>query len=125
MTTTPTPIPRTELDGRLERFRARMDATEPDWELAAILGRVNPYYLTGTMQDGVLLVPRGGDAMFWVRRSFERARAESQFSDIRPMRSFRAPGDTMAGTTPRQVIGCGHRRRATGIRGELALPDEL
>jgi Xaa-Pro aminopeptidase len=66
-----------------------MDAENPNWELAAFLGRVNQYYFTGTMQDGVLLVPRAGEPVFCVRRSFERACDESLFPDIRPMKSFR------------------------------------
>jgi Xaa-Pro aminopeptidase len=84
-----TKVPLSELTDRMTRFRARMDAESPDWELAAFFGRVNQYYFTGTMQDGVLLVPRDGEAVFCVRRSFERAGAESLFPDIRPMKSFR------------------------------------
>ena len=53
----------------MQRFRAGMDAENPNWELAAIFGRVNQYYFTGTMQDGVLLVPRDGEAVFCVRRA--------------------------------------------------------
>ena len=84
-----TKVPLSELTDRMKRFRARMDAEIPGWELAAFFGRVNQYYFTGTMQDGLLLVPRGGEAVFWVRRSFERAGAESLFPGIRPMKSFR------------------------------------
>jgi Xaa-Pro dipeptidase len=84
-----TKVPLSELSDRMQRFRARMDAENPNWELAALFGRVNQYYLTGTMQDAMLLIPRDGQAVFWVRRSFERACAESLFSDIRPMKSFR------------------------------------
>jgi len=50
--------PASELRDRMERFRLRMDTENPSWEFAAIFGRVNQFYLTGTMQDGVLLVPR-------------------------------------------------------------------
>lgn len=85
--TTQVPLP--ELTGRMQRFRSRMDATQPDWQLAAFIGKVNQYYFSGTMQDGVLLVPRDADPVFWVRRSFERAREESLFPDIRPMNGFR------------------------------------
>lgn len=96
-----TRVPLAELNSRLERFRARMNRDKPDWELAAFFGRVNQYYLTATMQDGLLLVPREGRSTFWVRRSFERARAESPFEDIRPMRGFR---DAAQGTSARAVI---------------------
>lgn len=73
----------------MAQFRAVMDAAHPSWELAAMFSRVNQYYFTGTMQDGVLLVPRDGEPVLWVRRSFERAREESLFPDIRPMKGFR------------------------------------
>ncbi|HNS21684.1 MAG TPA: Xaa-Pro peptidase family protein [Sedimentisphaerales bacterium] len=93
-----TKVPISELTDRMQRFRARMDAEHPNWELAAIFGRINQYYFTGTMQDAVLLIPRDGRAVLCVRRSHERACAESLFPDIRPMKGFRdaaplAPGE--------------------------------
>jgi Xaa-Pro dipeptidase len=94
-----TKVPLAELANRMQRFRVRMDATQPHWELAAFLGKVNQYYFTGTMQDGVLLVPRDRDAVFWVRRSFERACDESLFSDIRPMKGFRDAAPARATAT--------------------------
>ena len=97
-----TPVPLTELNDRMSRFRARMDADHPRWELAAFFGRVNQYYFTGTVQDGLLLVPRGGEPVFWVRRSFARACAESRFPDIRPMKGFRDAAAVSPG--PRGVI---------------------
>lgn len=82
------PVPAGELETRLERFRRAMDAAHPGWEMAAVNHKVAMYYFTGTIQEGVLLI-RPQDAVFWVRRSFERACNESHFSDIRPMHSFR------------------------------------
>ncbi len=82
-------VPLAELKSRLERFRATMDAASPDWELAAVFSKVNSYYFTGTMQEGVLLIPRHEEAVLWVRRSYERALDESLFPSIRPMGSFR------------------------------------
>jgi Xaa-Pro aminopeptidase len=82
-------VPLTELTDRLKRFRARMDRVQPGWELAAITGKVPLYYFTGTMPDGLLLIPQDGDAIFWVRKSYERAAGESLFPDIRKMRSYR------------------------------------
>ena len=82
-------VPLTELDDRLKRFRERMDKHQPGWEMAGITAKVPLYYFTGTMQDGLLLIPRDGDATFWVRMSYERAEAESLFPDIRAMRSYR------------------------------------
>jgi len=82
-------VPLTELTDRLKRFRTRMDKTHPDWEMAAITGKVPLYYFTGTMPDGLLLIPHEGDAIFWVRQSFERAAEESVFPDLRKMKSYR------------------------------------
>ena len=97
-----TKVPLSELSDRMNRFRARMDAEHPRWQLAAIFSRVNQYYFTGTMQDGMLLVPRDGKPTFWVRRSFERACSESLFPDIRPMKGFRDAAQP--GSATRDVI---------------------
>ena len=99
-----TKIPLSELTGRMKRFRAKMDAEMPSWELAAFFGRVNQYYFTGTMQDGVLLVPRDGEAVLCIRRSFERACEESLFPNIRPMKSFKDALPFLPSAAARQVI---------------------
>lgn len=83
------PVPHEELQTRVTRFRDRMDGKHPDWELTAILGNINLYYFTGTMQDGMLLIPRDDEPVLWVRRSYERAMDESRVPDIRRMNSYR------------------------------------
>ena len=93
------PVPASELEARLERFRRAMDAAHPGWEMAAVNHKVAMYYFTGTIQEGVLLI-RPQDAVFWVRRSFERACNESHFSDIRSMHSFREAA-AFYGSAPR------------------------
>ena len=82
-------VPYFELRDRMARFKALMDKESPDWELSVIFGNINLYYFTGTMQDGMLLIPKEGEGEYWVRRSFERAKHESLFPGIRPMGSFR------------------------------------
>ncbi len=84
-----TKVPDTELAMRLTKFRTLMDVRNPGWEMAAIFNKINLYYFTGTMQEGMLMIPRKNGAIFWVRRSFERAVTESGFPDIRPIDSFR------------------------------------
>ncbi|HJX56746.1 MAG TPA: Xaa-Pro peptidase family protein [Methanoregula sp.] len=88
-------VPLSELTDRLIRFRHLMDARHPDWEIAIIFSKLNLYYFTGTMQDGMLLVPRHGEACLWVRRSFERAEDESLFPRILQMRSYRDAAASM------------------------------
>jgi Xaa-Pro aminopeptidase len=82
-------VPLTEIQVRMDRFRAKMDLECPAWEMTAIFGKINQYYFTGTMQDGVLLIPRDNEAVFWVRQSLERAMDESRFPQIRAMKSYR------------------------------------
>jgi Xaa-Pro aminopeptidase len=90
-----TKVPAAELNSRMKRFREQMDRSSPGWGLAAVLSKLNQYYFTGTMQDGVLMIPRDDDAVFWVRRSYERAVEESGFPIIRPMNTFRDPAAVM------------------------------
>jgi Xaa-Pro aminopeptidase len=79
-----------------------MDIASPDWEIALIFAKIHLYYFTGTMQDGMLVIPRNNDAVFWVRRSYERARGESLFPDIRKMNSYRDAAAVM-GALPKTV----------------------
>ena len=62
-------VPSSELRERMACFRERMDRDHPDWEVAAISEKINIYYFTGTIQDGLLLILRNGDAVFWVRKA--------------------------------------------------------
>jgi len=81
--------PLKELKPRLEKFKLLMDNSNPEWKIAVIFSKINLYYFTGTMQDGMLIIPREDEATFWVRRSYERATNESLFENIKPMNSFR------------------------------------
>lgn len=79
-----------ELQGRLARFRALMAKAHPDWDTAFFLSRVNQYYFTGTMQDGMLVIKREDpQSYYFVRRSYERAAAESPLVRVYPMSSYR------------------------------------
>jgi len=82
-------VPFEELKSRMDRFRMKMDETSPEWRIAVVFSKVNQYYFTGTMQEGMLIIPRGDEAVYWVRRSYERALDESLFPRIKHMQSFR------------------------------------
>ncbi len=82
-------VPQQELANRMARFRSVITAKDPNWEIAYIITKINIFYFTGTMQDGVLVIPRNDDATLWVRVSYERATDESLFPNIKPMRSYR------------------------------------
>jgi len=88
--------PKSELVSRMSRFTAAMDSSYENWEVCAVVGGINMFYLTGTICDGVLFIRRNSGATLWVRRSYERAVIESNHEDIRPMRSFREIAGTMS-----------------------------
>ena len=81
--------PLNELQNRLATLKSTLDTVDADWTYAAITSKVNLFYFTGTMADGVLIVLREGDAIFWVRRSYERTIIESEFQNIKKLKSFR------------------------------------
>jgi Xaa-Pro aminopeptidase len=99
-------VPSSELQQRMSRFRKQMDYTDSDWQVVAIFGRVNQYYFTGTMQDGLLWIPRDGEAVLWVRKSFERAVDESLFGRIETMNSFRDVAAAVGSMPDRLHVEC-------------------
>jgi Xaa-Pro aminopeptidase len=78
-----------ELEQRRARFIGLMNRLFPDWDTAVLLENANQYYFTGTMQNGILLIRRDGEYLYGVRRSYERARAESPLTEIMPIASYR------------------------------------
>ncbi len=82
-------VPLIELENRMKKFRKIMDDKNPRWQMAMIISKVNMFYFTGTMQEGILIIPRDDRAVLWVRRSYERAAEESLFQEIRAMKSYR------------------------------------
>ena len=82
-------VTKQELLARIEKFRILMDTQNPDWNTAFIINRVNQYYFTGTMQDGMLIIKREGTVAYLVRKSFERAKAESPLDWVYPMENYK------------------------------------
>jgi Xaa-Pro dipeptidase len=81
-------VPRSELDDRIARLQARLVAAD-DAEAVFILHAADLFYFTGTVQDGWLVVGRSGPPLLLVRRSMERALAESALAHILPLTSPR------------------------------------
>lgn len=106
-------VPKSELTSRMQRLRKQLDKGAPEWRVALVFGKVNLYYLTGTMPSGVLVIPRDREATLWVRRSFTRSCAESAFPRIERMRSFRDiaaawPDRPDAALVEREVLTLAH-----------------
>jgi Xaa-Pro dipeptidase len=80
-------VPRAEIEQRTRRFQAGLRQAGID--LALIVQNSDLFYLTGTLQQGQLLVPAEGEPVYLVRKDPERARVESAVNDIRPVDSLR------------------------------------
>ena len=78
-----------ELNDRIERFCLAMNSHDPSWNTAVILSKVNQYYFTGTMQDGMVVIKPNKKVYYFIRRSYERAKNESLLDNIFPMESYR------------------------------------
>ena len=76
--------PRVELEHRTARLQAKLVAAR-DAEAVFILQAADMFYFTGTVQDAWLVIAREGPPIFLVRRSLERARAESALEHILPL----------------------------------------
>src|SRR5438093_6876087 len=90
-------IPREELERRWQRVRRFMDC-----DALVILQNVDQYYLTGTMQTGVLWFPRDGEPLLAIRKSYQRAKSESAIKNLVPLKTYSElpalvpnPGETL------------------------------
>src|SRR6266404_5854419 len=76
-------VSRDELERRWAKVRRFMDC-----DSLVILQNVDQFYLTGTLQTGVLWFPREGEPLLAVRKSFERAKTESAVKNIVPLKTY-------------------------------------
>jgi len=81
-------MPKSELDIRLKRVRKLLSEHVPDAGGLLVFSRVNIYYLTGHMANGVLWVPLQGEPVLMCRRGEARARLESPMKNICSFRSY-------------------------------------
>lgn len=88
--------PRSELESRIARLQARLVAAR-DAEAVFIFQAADLFYFTGTTQDAWLVIGRDGPPLLLVRRSLERARAESALEHILPLENPREIPRLLAG----------------------------
>lgn len=74
---------------RIEKLLSVVRAADNDFDTILIVDKVNQYYFTGTMQDAILVIRSDGSYGYYVRRSYQRALAESKLGNIHPMNSYR------------------------------------
>ncbi|GIQ71013.1 aminopeptidase P family protein [Xylanibacillus composti] len=81
---------------------------ERQWQGYLVTQNVDLYYFTGSMQNGYLFVPAEGKAVFYVKRSVERAKQEAA-CDVRPLGSFREFSQSLKEKHPDAFRGVGIR----------------
>jgi Xaa-Pro dipeptidase len=79
-------VPEEEIRGRISRFQSLLRREEV--QAAVILQLIDRFYFSGTIQDGILIIPAEGDPRYLCRRSVGRARSETPL-DVVPFRSLK------------------------------------
>lgn len=88
-------IPKGELGDRYSRLQAKMASA--GLNAVFILQNADLFYFAGTVQDAFLCIPCEGLPLFFVRRDYERARAESALDYIYPFQSLKQIPDLLKG----------------------------
>lgn len=81
-------IPQEELDTRIQKVRALLQTRFPHLSGVFIASRLNIYYLTGTLAQGLLWLPLEGECALFVRKGAERAKIDTSLTHIVTYRSY-------------------------------------
>ena len=77
-----------EILERIESLYNALNRKSNNWGALFIVDKVNQYYFTGTMQNGIFILKNDGAYLYFVRNSYERAKAESPLENIYPMNGY-------------------------------------
>lgn len=106
-------IPDNELQRRHDTCRKHLQEVAPGAGGLLVFSRLNIYYLTGTMGQGVLWLPLEGDPVLMIRKGIERASLESNLATIVSFKSY----SDMAGLVA--DAGCPFTKKIAAIMGGL------
>ncbi|NOY86897.1 MAG: aminopeptidase P family protein [Deltaproteobacteria bacterium] len=97
-------VPESEIKARIGRFQEILRREGIDVVLIQQL--IDRFYFTGSIQDGVVIIPAAGDPRYLCRRSIERARRETPL-EVVPFKSFKEipPALEAAGIPGRGRVG--------------------
>jgi Xaa-Pro dipeptidase len=97
-------MPQTPVDELARRAAAlQQHLAKQDLDAALITQNVDLFYLTGSMQSGVVIVPAEGRPLYAVRRVLERARRESALGQIVPLPNLRQLPNVVADAVGRPI----------------------
>jgi Xaa-Pro aminopeptidase len=75
--------PKSELDDRIKNLQIQLE--ENNIDAALILQKADLFYLSGTIQESNLYVPVEGEPLLMVRKTFDRALAETSLQHVAPL----------------------------------------
>lgn len=78
-----------ELENRISNLFKLLNTAEYKFDTAIIISRVNQFYFTGTMQDGILIMKKDGTLSYFVRKSFDRAKIESPLDIVYKISTYK------------------------------------
>jgi len=80
--------PAEEIHSRWKRYRRLLQEHAPQAGGTFIFSRLNIFYFTGTLANGVLWLPVDGEPILFCRHGAERAEIETPLKHIAPFRSY-------------------------------------
>ncbi len=97
--------PKNEIQARIKKFQDNMSSIECSG--AIIIQHSDFFYLTGTSQSGFLFIPKEGDPVLMIRRSYERAKKESPLEHIVQLNSIKKIPEILekAGYSDLKILG--------------------
>ena len=75
--------PKSELDERIEKLQLQLK--DDGLDAALLLQKADLFYFSGTIQESHLYVPVEGEPVLMVRKTFDRALAESSLQHVAPL----------------------------------------
>lgn len=99
-----------EVADRIANLYSEVNKQSLGWEAVLLVDKVNHYYFTGTMQDGLFVLKNDGTYAYFVRRSFERAKEECLIDNVYQINSYKdirtAIGDISSVLIETEVLTC-------------------
>ena len=77
--------PKSELEDRIKKLQIQLEKNNID--AALFLQKADLFYLSGTIQDSQLYIPVEGEPLLMVRKTVDRALAESSLQHVAPLNS--------------------------------------
>ena len=81
-------FPHRESQARIQQVRHCLNAQFPHLQGILVFSKLNIYYLTGTLANGILWLPKSNEPILFVRKGVERAKMESPLDNVLSYKSY-------------------------------------